>query len=189
MTDFTRRKVLGVAVGTMAGAATSAGLIESAMADDAADLADFVKVSVALTGIAQEKLAPDADPIKVKLEYFRQAKLDPGFADLIEIVRKSQNASAAAQTIMENADPRIKFLGRSIILAWYLGAWYPPQTLNRPQPPRALSPAKIISGTAYTQGWTWSIAQAHPMGYSDLRFGHWSDEPLPLVNFITKVKV
>ena len=185
MSDFTRRKVLGVAVGTIAGTAASAGSIEPASADDAADLTDFVKVSAALTGIAEAKLAPAVDPIKVKLEYFRQAKSDPGFPALMQIVRNAQDPAAAAQTIMNSADPGIKFLGRSIILAWYLGAWYPPQVLAQTPPPSKPVPAaKIISDTAYTQGWTWSVAQAHPMGYSDLRFGHWSDPPLPIDTLI-----
>lgn len=185
MTDFTRRRVIGAAVGTMAGAAASVGAVAPASADDATDLVDFVNVSAAMTGIAAGKLAPAVDPIKVKLEYFRQAKTDPRFADLMQIVRSAQNPAAAAETIMNNADPGIKFLGRSIILAWYLGAWYPPKTLiDAPTQPRQVSPEKIISDTAYTQGWAWSVAQTHPMGYSDLRFGHWSDPPLPLDTLI-----
>jgi hypothetical protein len=184
MTDFTRRKMLGATVGTMAGAVAAAGSIEPALADDAVDLDLFVKVSVALTGVAEAKLAPTVDPIKVKLVYFKQAKSDPGFAGLMDIVHNAQSPAAAAQSIMTSADPGIKFLGRSIILAWYLGAWYPPQVLNRPPPSKPVPPDKIISDTAYTQGWTWSIAQSHPMGYSDLRFGHWSDPPLPLDTLI-----
>jgi hypothetical protein len=186
MTDFTRRKVLGVAVGTMA--ATSAGLIEAAAADDAADLDLFVKVSAALTGISEFKLAPQkplaqgVDPIQVKVDYFEVAKIKPGFPGLMQIARDGPTPAAAAQKIATSADLDIKFLGRSIILAWYLGAWYPRDVLD--QPPTRIQPEKIISAKAYTQGWTWSVAQAHPMGFSDLRFGHWSDPPLPLDTLI-----
>ena len=88
-----------------------------------------------------------------------------------------------ADNIMNNNDPKIKYLGRSIILAWYLGAWYQPAVLAETPAPPPLDP-KIISPTAYTQAWAWRIAQAHPMGYSELRFGYWSDEPLPLDDFV-----
>ena len=51
MIDFTRRKVLGVAAGTMASAIGAGQLTEPAAADDAADLDLFVKLSAALTGV------------------------------------------------------------------------------------------------------------------------------------------
>jgi len=185
MTDFTRRKMLGVAAGTMASVVGSAGLPETAAADDAADLALFVNVSAALTGIAGAKLAPTVDPIQIKHAYFQQAKSDPGFEPLMQIVRaNSADPAAAADKIMNGPDPNIKFLGRSIILAWYLGVWYEPAVLAQPSPPVAVPPLKVISPAAYTQGWTWRVAQAHPMGYSELRFGYWSDEPLPLNDFV-----
>ena len=42
----------------------------------------------------------------------------------------------------------------------------------------------MISPKAYTQGWVWRVAQAHPMGYSDMQFGYWTREPPPLSDFI-----
>ncbi len=36
----------------------------------------------------------------------------------------------------------------------------------------------IVSAKAYTLGLVWQIAQAHPMGYSNLQFGYWSREPV-----------
>ena len=66
----------------------------------------------------------------------------------------------------------MKFLARSIVLLWYLGAWYKPDDLknkvDRPQ---------VVSPKAYTQGLVWQIAGAHPMGYSNLQFGYWSRLP------------
>ena len=35
----------------------------------------------------------------------------------------------------------------------------------------------MVSAKAYTQGRVWQIAQAHPMGYSNLQFGYWTREP------------
>jgi hypothetical protein len=194
MTDFTRRKAMTVAMGTMAGVATAVSLSGAAAAADS-DLDIFVKVSAALTGIDALKLAPDldqkkppgADPIGIKFEYFNQASKEPAFKDLLKIARDADgNFAAAADMIANKSTPDIKFLGRSIILAWYLGVWYPPDVLKKGTPP-APSDIKVISAAAYTQGWTWRVARAHPMGYSELRFGHWSDEPTPTKELTGKV--
>lgn len=198
MIDFTRRKMLTVTAATAAGAVTSTNLSASAQAaapaapaaaDDAADLKLFVTLSAALTGIAEAKLAPAVDPIQIKNDYFRQAKLDPAFPALLQIVRDDPTHPAnAADKVMNNADPNIKYLGRSIILAWYLGSWYEPKTLaiyNSPKPGLfPVVPLKVISPAAYTQGWTWRVAQAHPMGYSELRFGYWAEDALPLDDYV-----
>jgi len=183
--DFTRRKVLGVAAGTMASAIGAVQLAEPAAADDAADLDLFVRLSAALTGIDALQLAPLRDPLQIKRVYFKQAKSDPAFESLMQIVRANPDDPAgAAGKIMNDPDPKIKYLGRSIILAWYLGAWYQPTVLAQTPPPSSVVPLKIISPTAYTQAWAWRVAQAHPMGYSELRFGYWSDEPLPIDDFV-----
>lgn len=193
MTDLTRRKLLGVAA---AGAVTSLSTSAEAAAPPAPtplpnedDLRSFVALSSVLTGIAALKLAPTVDPIQVKNQYFDAAKADPAFPTLLQMVRSDpdpKNPVAAATKVM--SDPKLKYLGRSIILAWYLGAWYDPKTLeiyNEPgDHPFPLNPVKVISGTAYTQGWTWRVAQAHPMGYSELRYGYWADDPLKLDVYI-----
>jgi hypothetical protein len=187
--DFTRRNMLTAAAATAAGAVTAAGLSAPAAADDAADLKLFVALSAALTGIAEAKLAPAVDPIQIKNEYFKQAKLDPGFPALLQIIRDDPtHPDAAAEKVVHSPDPTIKYLGRSIILAWYLGSWYEPKTLATYDSPKPglfpVTPLKVISGAAYTQGWTWRVAQAHPMGYSELRFGYWAQDPLPLDDYI-----
>jgi hypothetical protein len=188
MTDLTRRKMLTAAAATAAGAVTSANLATPAVADEDQDLKPFVTLSAALTGIAEGKLAPPVDPIQVKNDYLVRAKRDPAFADLIKIMRdNASNPAAAAASVMNNANPAIKYLGRSIILAWYLGSWYEPKTLankNSPAPGMREKLPEVISPKAYTQGWTWRVAQTHPMGYSELRFGYWADEPPPLDVYI-----
>lgn len=200
MTDLTRRKMFGVAA---AGAMTSLSTVAEAAAPgvpptppaasplpDPNDIRLFVALSSALTGIAAGKLAPTVDPIQVKNQYFDAAKADPAFPALLQIIRSDPtNPNAAAEKVM--SDPKLKYLGRSIILAWYLGAWYDPKVLERyngpVDQPFPLSPVKVISPTAYTQGWTWRVAQAHPMGYSELRYGYWAEEPLPLGDYINNV--
>ena len=49
-----------------------------------------------------------------------------------------------------------------------------------------VNPDKVISSAAYTQGWMWRVGQAHPMGYSEWRFGYWAADPPPLDTFIGK---
>ena len=97
MIDFTRRKVLGVAAGTMASAIGAAQLTEPAVADDAADLDLFVKLSAALTGVDALQLAPLRDPVQIKRAYFRQAKSDPAFESLMQIVRANPADPAGAR--------------------------------------------------------------------------------------------
>ena len=192
MTGFTRRKMLTGAAAAAAGAVGSANLTtQTAAQTTAADDADrklFVALSAGLTGIDKERLSPTVDPIQIDREYFKQAKTDPAFDGLMQIIRADpSNPDAAADKVLNNPDPNIMYLGRSIILMWYLGAWYEPKKLKdfNSSPPRApYSPDKIISPATYTQGWTWRVAQAHPMGYSELLFGYWSKEPPALDAFI-----
>jgi hypothetical protein len=192
MTGFTRRKMLTGAAATAVGAVGSANLTtQTAAQTTAADDADrtlFIALSAALTGIAKERLSPAVDPVQINRQYFAQAKTDPAFDGVMQIIRAESNPDAAAEKVLNNPDPNIKYLGRSIILMWYLGAWYAPTKLkdlnsSPPEPPYP-PPDKIISPAAYTQGWAWRVAQAHPMGYSELLFGYWSKEPPALDAFI-----
>jgi len=193
MSGFTRRKMLTGVAATAAGAVGSANLTtqtaaQTTAADDA-DRALFITLSAALTGIAKERLSPAVDPIQINRQYFAQAKTDPAFDGLMQIIRADpSNPVAVAEKVLTNSDSNIKYLGRSIILMWYLGVWYAPKKLENfnsspPKPPYP-PPDKVISPAAYTQGWTWRVAQAHPMGYSELLFGYWSKEPPALDAFI-----
>jgi hypothetical protein len=204
---FTRRTVLaGAAAAT---AAMSVGAVDSpANAQPRQDMILFVLLSGALTGIAEAKLAPQfrplpsladidleksdpgSDPVDIKQEYFnwvnkrRQATL----RRLLQMTRDSLKSPDRAQAIIDKvqATPDTKYLARSIVLMWYLGAWYDPDHLRalakRPGP----SPAKfeIISPKAYTQGWALRVAQAHPMGFSEMQFGYWARPPSPRTDFI-----
>ena len=90
MTGFTRRKILTGAAATAAGAVGSANLTTQTAAQTAADDADralFVALSAALTGIAKERLSPAVDPIQINRQYFAQAKTDPAFDGLMQIIR------------------------------------------------------------------------------------------------------
>jgi hypothetical protein len=204
---FTRRRVLaGAAAAT---AAMSVGAVDSpASAQTRQDMVAFVLLSAALTGIAEEKLAPNfrrlpsptnidleqsdpgSDPVDVKQEYFNwvNRRGQPAFRRLLQFAKDSRNASDRAQAIIDKvqARPDTKYLARSIVLMWYLGAWYDPDHLRELVEHPSPSPAKfeVISPKAYTHGWALRVAQAHPMGFSEMQFGYWSRPPSARTDFI-----
>lgn len=209
MTKFTRRDLIdsmvvtaaAMAMGPLASLAQpedeeSLQKVRDALLKPAAyqDFLGFIRVSSALTGIADVLLAPAskstkdkngqpivdaADPTQaVKLAYFNLARAHPAYPSLMEEFRgKAGNGGASAKTLNDAAlelissmQP-IQELARSIIMAWYFGVWYEWNVPN--DKPRFT----IISADAYTQGWAWRIVEAHPAGYSNMRFGHWAFEP------------
>lgn len=136
----------------------------------------FVQLSALLTGIAADKLAPQIDPNNIKQAYFDHAQAMAG-ADLARLLaifdgQQGQPAASIAELILNQSGDDIRDLARAIMLAWYLGSWYPV--------PAAQAEGTVISAAAYTQGWAWSVAQAHPMGYSNGRFGYWAGNPVSL---------
>lgn len=147
----------------------------------------FVRLSAILTGIDADRLAPDIDPVDIKQTYFDTAQKNGGetFVALLNIFAQHQAEPAAnvGDIILNQSGPSIRFLARSIMLAWYLGSWYRPQDLQDP-PAAGPIPSTVISSQAYTQGWAWRVAQAHPMGYSDFTFGYWASNPPALSDFV-----
>jgi Membrane bound FAD containing D-sorbitol dehydrogenase len=187
---FTRRTVLtGAAAATTA--ATVGGvytLLPGVASSEPApsDLGDFIRLSAALTGIDASKLAPGTDPINIKTEYFDwvRAQSPEAFNNLLTFFRSSSNSARFLDSLSEapQSNTEIGGLARSIVLLWYLGAWYDPKDLRNVD--QQLMP-EIISAKAYTQAWIWRVAQTHPMGYSEWAFGYWQDEP-PLLNKFIK---
>jgi hypothetical protein len=199
--DLSRRKMLA---GTMAATAVAAAAPinssaygASANPDSNPDMMAFLVLSQALTGIQIVNLAPEfasdknkpgvlnadpgTDPINVKNDYFKWINaFDPAtFEKLLQIAR---DHSTSVKDIVNavNASDDTRFLARSITLLWYLGSWYNPKDLQLfagPKAPVKPIPSQVVSGKAYTQGRVWQIAQAHPMGYSNMQFGYWSRDP------------
>jgi hypothetical protein len=195
----TRRGVLaGAAAAT---AAVSIGATDTpATAQTADDMVTFVQLSAALTGIADVKLAtrffnapvPNSDPVDIKGVYFDWVnKRRPAvFRRLLQIAREAQKLPEAgrADAIIEQVTTsETKYLARSIVLMWYLGAWYDPGDLQNAAelPDHPSPPFKVISSKAYTQAWALRVAQAHPMGFSEMQFGYWARPPSDLRAFIT----
>jgi hypothetical protein len=159
------------------------------------DMMAFLVLSSALTGIEIPRFAPEfakmpdkpdildadpgVDPLNVKNEYFNwiNARAAPAFEKMLQIASVHRWLPDIVTAV--NASDDTKFLGRSIVLLWYLGSWYKPDDLKKNATPgaRALIPSEVVSSKAYTLGLVWLIAQAHPMGYSNLQFGYWSRDP------------
>ncbi|SRR5258705_5345048 len=178
------------AVGPIAGSAYAQG----ADPNSKQDMMAFLLLSAALAGVHVVNLAPEfipdkndvlnsdpgVDPINVKNEYFAWINASDAatFGKLLQIARDHrQSATDIINGV--NAGDDTKFLARSIVLLWYLGSWYKPADLKSNSAPgsAAFIPSQVVSAKAYTQGLVWQIAQAHPMGYSNLQFGYWSRDP------------
>jgi hypothetical protein len=154
----------------------------------AAQLQSFVNMSALLTGIAAGKLAPGVDPKNMKQAYYVYASAqDPAvFNKLMSIfdANATQPPATIANIIFNESGTDICLFARSIMLMWYLGSWYPPAQLAKSGTGKPPPDSTVISSAAYTQGWAWNVAQAHPMGFSNFTFGYWANNPPALVDFV-----
>jgi len=211
MTEISRRALISGATATAATAAFGAALISPTsliakrLPDDSVssdqNLTNFANLSAALTGVDSSILTPNVDPFGLNAEIHRRA--NAANADKLQtILSKFTDGKTIEQILAEEGrDESAKFLMRSIILAWYLGAWYEPGVLKtNAYKPRTynstrryskevlIPPKEIISPDAYTNALVWRVAQAHPMGYSNLQFGYWEKDPPPIEEFIRPLK-
>jgi hypothetical protein len=195
--DVSRRAVLAGTVATTA-VATVLPLGGSAYASgpdpsSKRDMMAFLLLSAALTGVRVVNLAPQftldeskdpldqdpgVDPFDVKNDYFKfinAADKTSSFTKLLQIARDHRQSAADIIATVNASDDNAMFLARSIVLLWYLGSWYSPDDLKA-SGRRAFITSQVVSAKAYTLGLIWQIAQAHPMGYSNLQFGYWSHD-------------
>lgn len=196
--QVSRRSVL--VQGTTAVIAASVILDGPARAADTvpsdADVLSFLSLSAALTGVPNTSLRPNVDPIDLKREYFKfiqQQKETEAFPSLLKLAPPKKELLTDAEladirgkvAAAAQADPKVKYLTRSITLLWYLGAWYAPSALQVHEASKGAKRPdfQVVSVNAYTHGWIWRVAQAHPMGYSDMQFGYWKATPADLKSF------
>ncbi|MGE3731704.1 MAG: hypothetical protein AB7F83_14275 [Lysobacterales bacterium] len=154
----------------------------------ATPMQNFVDLSALLTGIAASKLAPGIDPKNIKQVYFDYARgQDPAtFDKLLQIYSSSASQAPAtiADIIFNQSGTETCLFARSVMLMWYLGSWYPTGELAKSGTGKPPPDSTVISAAAYTQGWAWNVAQAHPMGYSNFNFGYWASNPPSLTDFV-----
>jgi hypothetical protein len=207
---LTRRTVLAGAAATAAitlSGEARADNLPAADPNSPQDMDAFVKMSAALTGIAVKMLAPDTDSLGLRQAYFdflvKSKERAAGLATLLQVAKgvslpiptdptsggiiQQGDVDRLVQAIAAKGDDA-KYFARSVTLMWYLGAWYEPKVLQAlataPDPSKVFVGHTVVSSKAYTQGWLWRVAQAHPMGYSDMQFGYWTRAPEPLTDFI-----
>jgi hypothetical protein len=221
---MTRRTVIAGAVAATAAAATA--VIEtparagSVSPNTQEDMVAFLLLSAALTGVRPAALAPefrpaksgvnmltsvpDPDPFDVERDYFKLLynKDAQTFEAMLQIAKDHRESAPDIIDAISNNEATM-YLGRSLVLLWYLGAWYDPAKLKEAhlkanpeqvdhktvEPEQTLTPFMVASPKAYTRGLLWKIAQAHPMGYSELQFGYWSRSPVDPNDIDPKTKM
>ncbi|PKM29803.1 MAG: sorbitol dehydrogenase [Gammaproteobacteria bacterium HGW-Gammaproteobacteria-11] len=148
---------------------------------------DFNAMSSALTGIPEDKLAPEIDPIGLPPVFLQVCETGMGSAAFNALLTQYRSAKAAGQTpdqiaasLLADTSSQTAQGARSLMKLWLLGVWYQPYDLNGV----AQASQRVVSDQAYKESWAWRIAQAHPMGYSQLHFGYWASEPPPLSAFV-----
>jgi hypothetical protein len=156
--------------------------------DPSVTLENFVSLSAILTGIASDKLNPQLDPYQSAQNNLDYATAHGGtqFVALMQFYAANASNPNVGSMIIDNSDPAIAYMAKTVMLMWYLAVWYAPADLQRyhDSPTAASPPFVMISADAYTQSWVWRVGQTHPMGYSDWRFGYWHTPPQPLSDFI-----
>lgn len=154
------------------------------------DLDNFVGLSSALTGIPTDRLAPEIDPVglpPIFLEFITPRITPDVLGTLL-----TQYATLAANNVppdqiaqavlMDGSRPAVTQTAqasRSIMKLWLLGVWYQPYTTAD----YTVNDSMVVSDQAYIQSWAWKIAQAHPMGYSEMFFGYWNTTPPSLEDY------
>ncbi|WP_321379838.1 sugar dehydrogenase complex small subunit [Rhizobium sp.] len=146
---------------------------------------NFVALSVLLTGVSENTIAPFFDTFDIKTQIYTAAEADNAAAltallGMYSTLIKSNKPTAdIIQAIMTPPTSETGRMARSIILAWYSGSWYTTSTLFTEAPS-----TRVLSSGAYEQGLMWKVAQAHAMGSADYPFGYWNENPPALSQFI-----
>ncbi|AXP06379.1 MULTISPECIES: sorbitol dehydrogenase [Pseudomonas] len=154
------------------------------------DLDNFVGLSSALTGIPTDRLAPTIDQVGLPSTFL--AFITPRITPEVLNTLLTQYATLAADHIppdqiakavlMDGSRPAVTQTAqaaRSIMKLWLLGVWYQPYATGSYKS----TDSTVVSDQAYIQSWAWKIAQAHPMGYSEMFFGYWNTTPPSLEDY------
>lgn len=154
------------------------------------DLDNFVGLSSALTGIPTDRLAPAIDQVglpPIFLEFITP-RITPEVLNALltqyatlaaDHVPPDQIAQAVLMSGSRPAVTQTAQAARSIMKLWLLGVWYQPYAAGSYKS----TDSTVVSDQAYIQSWAWKIAQAHPMGYSEMFFGYWNSTPPSLEDY------
>ncbi len=167
---------------------------------------DYLRLSAALIGADPARLEPEARAGEVALAdafhaLCREAAPD-ATAALIAAWREAAppggpapdgaaEAGAAGRLLTGGGRPRedgIGAMARLTMLMWLYGVWYgETETARMPDSVGIIGPDHrtdlVVSVRAYRNGWIWRLAQARPMGVSDVP-GSWAGAPPSLDDFL-----
>lgn len=149
---------------------------------------NFLDMSAVLTGFPASTLAPGFDPNNLKTLFLQTADSNAGQPLVNQLLNQflllqgqklpAQQIADTLLAVTENPlDSQTALLARSIIKLWYVGSWYRLGSTSADD-------GTVVSMLAYTGGLVWKAAQAHPMGYSEFKFGYWAQPPPPLSQFV-----
>jgi hypothetical protein len=80
-------------------------------------------------------------------------------------------------------------IARLTMAMWLFGTWYGGTEVARIEDSKqyidsAYQNDFVVSSRAYKDGWIWRLAQAHPFGFSNFRFGSWQAAPPSLDSYL-----
>ncbi len=140
-------------------------------ADDPAECAGFVDVSVRLTGF---------DAFELRATGMVRAYHDTTLEQVGRpaVGRFLEDLAAAGGDPEGLTDEVSRDIARAITHLWYLGVWPPlarstHAALGREKPNTAF----VVSPEAYVEGLAWRTFHGHPPGAKPPGFGTWSDPP------------
>lgn len=154
------------------------------------NLDNFVGLSSALTGIPTARLAPQIDPVELPpifLDYVTP-RITPDVLNTLltqyaDLAADNTPPDKIAQKVLDiSASPTVPptvLAARAIMKLWLLGVWYQPYDAGSFKK----GDSTVVSDQAYIHSWAWKIAQAHPMGSSEMFFGYWNSEPPSLKDY------
>lgn len=155
------------------------------------DLENFIGLSSALIGIPTDRLAPAIDQVGLPLIFleFITPRITPEVLNALltqfaaQAAEKSHPDLIAHKVLVDIGVqpvlPKTVLAARAIMKLWLLGVWYQPYDAGSFKE----KVQTVVSDQAYIQSWAWKIAQAHPMGYSEMFFGYWNTTPPSLEDY------
>ena len=131
---------------------------------------EFLALSSLLTGLASLKTVdPSSVESRMATDYLRLLKdqFGPGFTALLTIYRNAATKPDPLATLLADAG----FTGdaegaaKQIVNIWLLSQYG--------------GPGKLPDQDAgfYEKGFVWPAINAHPIGFSHLNYGYWSEKP------------
>jgi hypothetical protein len=139
--------------------------------------AEFFDMSAVLTGFKVQTLRfaqQSADFYGVFDDIYGAGHLANLLSFYKQRVQMGDPPQQIGDAILDDGSP-VADTARALMAFWYLG-----QVAPSDDPKNMCFP----SGNHYAQALVWRAIQAHPTGFSTLRFGHWANPPPPLEDYL-----